>query len=175
MLSFAIQMFCFFLFLFFYYFMLSCATLTYDVSSPTHSRQQQQARSGLLFFADETPNLATRRRNLCQMPGDVARIKALVYFWRWLILTPAAHRVHRTFISPLACCWFSSSRVSSSSSSSILLASFRCPALQWQVFKVKRPSDDASTAARREKVLFFYVRKNRNRDLHSHLRMRGNE
>lgn len=72
--------------------MLACATLTYDVSSPTHSRQPEVRNSSsnnkrdqgyfffFFFFADETPNLATRRRNLCQMPGDVARIKALVYF-----------------------------------------------------------------------------------------------
>lgn len=104
-------------------------------------QQQQQARCGLLF-ADETPNLATRRRNLCQMPGDVARIKALVYFWRWLILTPAAHRVYPT-VSLLPCCCFISLVLFAFYTSSL-----RFLAVQWQVFKVKRPLDDASTAAR---------------------------
>lgn len=40
--------------------------------------QENNGERGLL--ARMRRYLATRRRNLCQMPGDVARIKARVYF-----------------------------------------------------------------------------------------------
>lgn len=111
-----------------------CHTLAYYVSfqhavstARVKNSSNNNKRVVGLRFADKTPNLATRRRNLCQMPGDVARIKALVYFWRWLILTPAAaHRVHQTFMSLLLPCRRLSSRVVFAFCPPLLLLHFPC-------------------------------------------------